>query len=77
MQLWTATGRIWSLLLELGARLKKLAHEPQAQQQLIAANLLLTDRSYYARWNQEKLPREPTPEEPLSHERALGITRDS
>ncbi|CAE7326556.1 kptA [Symbiodinium microadriaticum] len=67
-----------AMLLELEARMAKLAQDTAAQTSLVRAKILLQDplRWQYTRWNQEKQAHEPTNGAPLSHETALTALRE-
>ncbi|CAE7336668.1 unnamed protein product [Symbiodinium microadriaticum] len=61
-----------AMLMELEARMAKLATDTTAQTPLVRAKILLQD----TRWNQEKQSHEPTNGTPLSHETALTALRE-
>ena len=64
-----------AMLLELEARMAKLAQGTAAQAPLVRAKILLQDplRWQYTRWNPEKQIHEPTSAAPLSHEKVREL----
>ena len=67
-----------ALLLELEARMAKLAQDQPAQAPWSEPKSCFQDplRWQYTRWNQEKQIHEPTTAAPLSHEKALTALRE-